>query len=56
MAVPEVPESLQCLACAVRQETGSVNETVLENYNLFFYDFWNKMITMDIRHTTFILL
>ena len=34
MAVPEVPESLQCLACAIRQETGSVNETVLENYML----------------------
>ena len=30
MAKPEVPESLQCLACAIRQETGLVTEPILE--------------------------
>ena len=34
MAQPEIPESLQCLACAMRQEQGQVNETLLESYML----------------------
>ena len=34
MAKPEIPESLQCLACAMRQEQGQVNETLLESYML----------------------